>query len=190
MANRTMKFLLYLLIGTSLSCGGQKPAAVKSKGVTVTNNSQSTPGIKNSYAYSQVRTAGTIAVDENGNQLTKGVDTFYTVYIETPDNITPEIQTVWLNNEAHSVSVVPIEEKTVSVTSQTPTGKAITINTAPGNRLWMLEVGEPIPNKALRQTTPGTATLINSMLIEGTINNKKFSQAIDKVVQLPRVNGL
>lgn len=145
--------------------------------------------VKNSYAYWQVRHAGIIAVDESGNPLTKGVDTVYTVYIETNGNATPTIETVWINNAAHAASVITVDEAGIQLGQPTPNAKPATLKASAGNKLWRLEVGEAQQNKQLPPTAKNTNAL-QAVVIEGTLNNKKFTQTITSMVELPTINGL
>src|SRR5688500_18890881 len=45
--------------------------------------SQTSRIVKQDFAYRSVRNAGTIAIDDNGNQISKATDTVFVVYLET-----------------------------------------------------------------------------------------------------------
>jgi hypothetical protein len=188
-----MKYLLYSLVsalGFSFCAQNKSAQTSNENNLLETNMPQTNPAIKNAYAYWQVRIAGTIAVDENGNQLTKSVDTTYTVYLETSGDVTPEIQAVWINDKPHAVSLSPIAEKSVQIGLPTAAGKSVSINATAGNKLWQIDIGGAVTvnNKTLPVTT-GNERAINQVIIEGVLNNKKFAQSI-ALIQLPRMEGL
>ena len=156
--------------------------------ITLSSCAQSKQTIKNSYAYLLVTHAGMIAVDDNGNPRSNGVDSSHIIYIETPATSTPLWDVAWLNNKAYSINALPLNQKTVQV-GFSQSDEPIIIKPAAGNKLWLIELRETIKNKKIadsanKQKSPGSITL------EGKIKNKKFTHIIEGETVLRPIQGM
>ncbi len=167
-----MKSLLYILLTM----------------VALSSCAQSKPVIKRSYAYLLVTHAGMIAVDDNGNQRSNGVDTTHIIFIETPATATPKWDVALLNNKTYSITASPVSQKTLQVGFSQTDEQPIIIKPSAGNKLWRINLGEIIKNRKIadsanKQKAPG------SIILEGRMNNKTFTHIITKQTVLRPIQG-
>lgn len=154
---------------------------------TFSSCAQSRPVIKNSYAYLLVTHAGMIAVDDNGNPRSNGVDSSHIIYIEAPATVIPVWDVAWLNNKAYSITSSQVSQKTVQV-GFSQMDELIIIKPAAGNKLWRISLGEKIKNvrtipSANKQKFP------DAIILEGKISNKKFTHIIPNETELRPIQG-
>lgn len=154
---------------------------------TFSSCAQSKQAIKNSYAYLLVTHAGMIAVDDNGNPRSSGVDSSHIIYIEAPATFAPVWEVAWLNNKAYSITASPVSQKNVQV-GFSQMDQPIIIKPAAGNKLWRISLGERIKNirttaSVNKQESP------NAIILEGKISNKKFTHIIRDETELRPIQG-
>jgi hypothetical protein len=155
--------------------------------VTFSSCAQAKQVIKNSYSYLLVTHAGMIAVDDNGNPRSSGVDSSHIIYIETPATVTPVWDDAWINNKSYSITASPVSQKTVQV-GFLQNDEPVIIKPSAGNKLWRINVGEKIKNKKVPDTAAKQRSP-NSIIVEGRIGNKKFTHLISNETLLRPIQG-
>ncbi len=146
--------------------------------ISMQSCSQTNKVVRKSIAYRSVRNAGTIAVDDNGNPISSGIDTAFVVYVETGSR-----KMVWesaeYNGNKYSIAPVIAAERPVIVGINKKTGEQLKFIPDAGNTVWKLELlsGQPI----------GIATQKGVILLKGKYGNSAFLYTIKKLteVQLP-----
>ncbi len=176
MIMRLIFYMLFLMLPL-LSCAQRKSA-------------KSTPIIKNSYAYISVRHAGTIAVDDNGRPLTRGVDTSYAIYVEAPAGAKIKWERGWINNTAFRVTASAVNEKSVQVGYAETMNKPIVLKASAGNTLWRIDLHEPTGETKNNKATNGELQLRPVISLEGMHNKKKFVQVVENRIQLRTIQGV
>lgn len=174
-----MKLIFYMLFSalSLLSCAQRKSTNHKSV-------------IKNSYAYISVRHAGTIAVDDNGRPLTRGVDTSYVIFVEVPATANISWQKGWINNAAFTLSASPVNENSLQVGYGEGMNKPIVLKASAGNKLWRIDVQGHTGEAKNNKVATGELQLQPVISLEGVYNRKKFVQVVQNRVQLRTVQGV
>ncbi len=149
---------------------------------------QSKQVIRKSYSYLLVTHAGMIAVDDNGNQRSNGVDSSHIIFIEMPTAATPTWDAALLNNKTYSISASPVSQKTVQVGFSQTDEQLIIIKPSAGNKLWRIDLGEIIKDRKIeaqvnKQNSPG------SIVLKGMMNNKTFTHIITNRTVLRPIQG-
>ena len=137
--------------------------------------SQTNRIVKQGFAYQSVRNAGTIAVDDNGNQISKATDTVFIVYLETKSK-----EVSWEHAEYkttdYSIAATVADERPVVIGIDKDTGERLLFHPAPGNTVWKLEL---ISGK------PGTNASANgSVVIKGKIGDTVFQYSVKKLADV------
>jgi hypothetical protein len=120
--------------------------------------SQTKPGIKNVYAFREVRNRGTMAVDENGKPLTPAVDTLNIIYVET-DAQGIIWEHAWKNNKTYNITATQVKERPVEVGKEKGSQKNISINPSKGTQVWILELSPSDDIAPPKGTNPATILL-------------------------------
>ncbi len=155
---------------------------------TISACAQTKPLVLNGYAYEQVRIAGTIATDHDGNPITKGIDTLYTIYLETNTNTAPQVQQILIDNRAYKPSIITLAERRVDVGIGTPNSRRIIVEAKDGNNLWQIDLAEP-DNEAAAATPLSDSAINGRVVLKGILNKKQFTKTFP-LERLPRFEGL
>jgi hypothetical protein len=155
--------------------------------VTISSCAQAKPVIKKSYAYLLVTHAGMIAVDDNGNQRSNGVDSSHIIFIETSATATPKWDAALLNNKTYLITASPVSEKTVQV-GFSQIDEPIIIKPAAGNKLWRINFGEKIQDRKIEELV-NKQNSRGSIILKGKMNNKTFTHIITNRTVLRPIQG-
>jgi len=155
--------------------------------VALSSCAQAKPLIRKSYAYLLVTHAGMIAVDDNGNQRSNGVDSSHIIFIETPATATAKWDVAFLNNKIYSITASPVSQKTVQV-GFSQTDEPIIIRPSAGNKLWRISLGEIIKDRKIEDSA-NKQKATGSIILEGKMNNKSFTHIITNQTVLRPIQG-
>ena len=93
--------------------------------------------VKKVYSFYTERTAGNIAVDQNGNEITARVDTTIQVYVEaSAKNIIWD--TAWLNNKSYLIITQLITQDSIDAGIKKDEGIRAVIRGKKGDYIWQL----------------------------------------------------
>ena len=144
---------------------------------------QQPSGILNAYAFMREHFAGTIAVDEKGNELPRGVDTINLIYIETRGEM-PTISRAWKNGEAFRIRFVPINDKVLELGNRQLDDKKLVLRPKAGNKLWQLQL-EQVHDKRAQPALKGYNK--NDVILEGVYKKNKFVYTIKDIIMLASI---
>ncbi|WP_165958056.1 hypothetical protein [Segetibacter sp. 3557_3] len=142
---------------------------------------QQPSGIVNAYAFMREHFAGTIAVDDQGNPMQRGVDTVNLVYIETKGNDVPTIKRAWRNGQAYQVSLLPVKQLPVQIGSTRSGERKLVLQPTRGSRLWQLSI-DPVNEKGRQPAVK--AYKRNDLILEGEYKKSKFLYTIRNITML------
>ncbi|MCO5286339.1 MAG: hypothetical protein M9898_08000 [Chitinophagaceae bacterium] len=130
-----------------------------------------------SYYY---RLPGTIAVDENGNEIPPIIDTVYTVYVITKDSV-DHWETACIKGKYFDAYATLSSRDGVVLESAEATDEKINIEVPPQSRLWIVSLSPRVDSKEPKPEHGGLAW------IEFAIAGKKYLCPIKKLI---RVEGI
>ena len=127
--------------------------------------------VKKAIAIYTVHLPGNVAVDANGNSLSKS-DTLNIIYLETgPGNI--HWKKAWKDNQYYSVIVTVIMQPSVDAGVDKKTNEKISLRAMDGNTLWKLSL------VADGKFHPSSSKNSNSeIVLTGIYHGKKITQKI------------
>lgn len=142
--------------------------------------------VQKAYAFSQHINFGTIATDENGNQITSGSQTNRIIYLESKDNTKPVINEVVYKAKIYKNAEVTLAgQSPVQIGIKSSDGKNIILTPAPGNYLWKMEfILTENENKQQVNTDE------NKIIIKGKTGGKAFTLTINNEIELQPVIGV
>lgn len=127
-----------------------------------------------SYYY---RLPGTIAVDENGNEIPPVIDTVYTVYVITKDSV-DHWETACIKGKLFDAYAILSSQNAIALESAEGTDEKINIEVPPQSRLWIVSLSPRIDNK---EPNPEQGTL---PWVEFTIAGKRYVCPIKKLIHV------
>lgn len=127
------------------------------------------------YLFIQSNFAGTIAVDENGKEITSGVTSSVFVYIKAKNGEIPKFETAIINGINYNVSMLPCTDGKAIVGKTDEDGKPIILKASNGCKLWKLTF-EPETMPAIK--SPKTTLTI---ALKATWKERKITYTISKV---------
>lgn len=101
-------------------------------------------GIHNYWSFYKINTPGTIAVDEQGNELTPRRDTAREIYIVTKATNLPSVTSVVLNKHYYTPVISRVDSGKLYVGESLPDNKRVELNTGEKFSLWKISFGQPI----------------------------------------------
>ena len=101
-------------------------------------------GIVKNYVFTQYNFAGTIAVDEQGKQLTPGVTSSVTIYLQTNASTMPLFDSAKIDGKFYAIESVAIKEKKVIVGKNELDEKPIFITVTDKFNLYKISIYPPI----------------------------------------------
>jgi len=135
--------------------------------------------IVKSQAFYRTRTAGNIAVDENGHPVSSGVSTDFLIYIETKGTTLPQWETAYIDGLPYSIRTAEVTSTPVKLGSLKGQNEPITITKGPNTQLWQLLLSPQ--HTESRQTGK-----VNTLTLSGEFRNKKFTYRITRVQELAK----
>lgn len=106
------------------------------------------------YLYVKKSFAGTIAVDDKGNQITPGVTTTLLLYITTKGNTVPPFTQATIASKKNSISFVPVSGKKIEIGKKADDEMPLFITTPKGYTLWQIVVNPPAVIDVFKEITP------------------------------------
>ncbi len=144
--------------------------------------------IPKAYAFVQHQNFGTIAVDQNGNQLSPGSHTDATIYLESNITSALKINEVIFNSTVYKNPQVSLSgKKKIVVGNSASNHTSIYLTPLKGNNLWRIEISN------IKGSTQSTADMqvekagdvpLNKIIIMGKKDGKPFSITVNSVVEL------
>ena len=136
---------------------------------------QSIHGIKEARAFYQQQFTGTVAVDDNGNQITPGTDTARWIYVETKGKEMPSIDTVSFYGSLYTTSISLVENRSVILGTKKNTNEEVKLEPASGNEIWKIELTR---TGIIRDPND------NRIKISGERNGKRYWLNVETVVEM------
>ena len=97
-------------------------------------------GVKNAKAVYQQQFRGTIAVDDNGNQVTSGTDTTRWIFVETKGDEPLVVDTVSFYGLLYTTSISSMNSKPVILGKRKANGEEVVLQPLKGNTLWKIDL--------------------------------------------------
>ena len=130
-------------------------------------------GLKTTQAFFQQTFQGTVAVDDNGNLLTRGTDTLRFLYITSRE--IPFIDTVIFFGKSYQAIIEDHSDVVQELGIKKASTERVSLRSAGRYKLWRIDL-EPLPH-------PGNVTT-NKVWILGLHDGKAFRQEVKKVTEL------
>lgn len=148
-----------------------------------------TRNVRKAYAFVQHITYGTIATDDNGNQLTPGAKTIHFIYLESKRNAQPAIAEINANGKIIKNPVaVAVPNNQLPVTLTNKDGNKVLLTPYKGNSLWKIEfesTGNTNTNKQIIANEP-----VKEKIIIKEIRNRRTFLLTVYTTELQPVMGL
>jgi hypothetical protein len=102
-------------------------------------------GIKQAWSFYKINTPGTIAVDDNGNELLPGTDTVREIYMRVKKEKMPVVMAVVINRHCYTPILSAIDSAKVYVGERLPDNHRVELAAKSGNSIWKITVGKHMP---------------------------------------------
>ncbi len=150
------------------------PILILSIFVSFCSSSQKTQVTPNKIeVYSKQEFAGTIAVDENGNPLSKGTWFTHLIYIELANEINITWDSLVINGKSHQIGFEKLKNSTILIGRDKKTNEKINLNSNKNYQYWLITLPEFQSDSLLN---PFKATLF------GKIDTKNITISIHQNV--------
>jgi hypothetical protein len=144
-------------------------------------------GVIKSYAYVRKSVAGTVRADDNGRQISSGININHLLFVET-DSLRglPEWKMAWIDQISYSIKPVKINGYNY-ILGKTTDGQDARIPVKRGHQLWQLVLSpkqDSVTDADLQEKIKKS-----KILLTGTWKNKPFTHRISKEKELQRLES-
>jgi hypothetical protein len=161
--NTAVQSLMIMMLATTLACYAQQTV------------------VKTAYAFDIVRIPGNIPVGDDGQPLSKVVDTSTIIYVETASRHI-EWDTAWKDGRVFLLTGIIVEQTPIEAGVSKTGNEKMTLRPAPGNVIWRLQL---IPLETVSQA--GKRNRYRDILIRGRAKTKPFWHTITRRVELESI---
>jgi hypothetical protein len=139
-------------------------------------------GIIKTHGFFKESMPGTIAVDDNGNQIRPSTDTVFLAFLETKATSTPVWQRAWVNQDSYNVLTTKMP-RSHRVGFLNDKDDAVVVKATGTNKLVQLNL-ERKETKSVPPASYRSKLKNNTILLEGIYNKRKVYVLITKPVHL------
>lgn len=113
-------------------------------------------GINKSWSFYKVNTPGTIAVDDNGNELTPRRDTTSEIFLKTKHDRLPEILAVFMISKYYNPVITKIDSAKIYIGESLPGNQRVELSAGTGYTFWKITAGEAMSDIVVIKQKPET----------------------------------
>lgn len=127
------------------------------------------------YVFTQPSFKGNIPVDEEGNPVHSGIDTFYFAVIELNNDIVLTVDSIRYKGKYLTASAFKIEEKQWIAGTRKDNADCVVMEAGEGNSLWRIEFTPDIKNNKINK---------QPLVIKGKNKGKAFTIELKQEIEL------